>query len=252
MRILIFCLNFEILIVFKLSRITKAQIMDADIYEDMRHRLITGEFGYGTKLRAEKLRLDYGCSASTVREVLFRLSTVGLVQFQEQRGFRAPEQCRARQHDLTHMRILLEQEGACLSARLGDLEWEARLAAAHHKLSHIELRVRSSGDVVPLVNLWSRAEQEFHETLMEACGSPLLKQMHLEIYQQFRQQLVSAETNFGYFPENIEEHQAILKAALDRDEKRLRAAIHDHLARNLSRPLPRKAQVGGFAKSSLM
>jgi DNA-binding GntR family transcriptional regulator len=132
------------------------------------------------------------------------------------------------------------------------VEWEARLAAAHHKLKHIELRVRSSGDIVALVNLWSRAEQEFHETLIEACGSPLLKQMHAEIYQQFRQQLVSAETNFGYFPENIAEHQAILRAALDRDEKRLRSAIHDHLARNLTHPLPRKSQASGFAKSSLM
>ncbi|MEM6888615.1 MAG: GntR family transcriptional regulator [Pseudomonadota bacterium] len=226
--------------------------MDADIFDDMRQRLITGEFGYGTKLRAEKLRLDYHCSASTVREVLFRLSTVGLVQFQEQRGFRAPEQSLERQHDLTQMRIMLEQEGACLSARLGDLEWEARLSAAHHKLSHIEMRVRSSGDVVPLVTLWSRAEQEFHETLIEACGSPLLKRMHLEIYQQFRQQLVSAETNFGYFPENIEEHLAILTAALDRDEDCLRKAIHDHLSRNLSRPLPLKTQTAGFGKSSLM
>jgi len=226
--------------------------MDADIYDDMRHRLITGEFGYGTKLRAEKLRLDYNCSASTVREVLFRLSTVGLVQFQEQRGFRAPEQSLERQHDLTQVRIMLEAEGACLSARLGDVEWEARLSAAHHKLSHIEMRVRASGDVVPLVNLWSRAEQEFHETLIEACASPILKRMHLEIYQQFRQQLVSAETNFGYFPENIEEHQTILSAALDRDEARLRAAIHDHLSRNLVRPVPVKDQATGFGKSSLM
>lgn len=226
--------------------------MDADIYDDMRHRLITGEFGYGTKLRAEKLRLDYNCSASTVREVLFRLSTVGLVNFQEQRGFRAPEQSQSRQHDLTHMRIMLEQEGACLSARLGDVEWEARLTAAHHKLSHIETRVKTSGDVVPLVNLWSRAEQEFHETLIEACGSDILKRMHLEIYQQFRQQLVCAETNFGYFPENIDEHQAILTAALDRDEDMLRAAIHDHLSRNLSFPLPEKPQVATFGKSSLM
>ncbi|WP_300032550.1 GntR family transcriptional regulator [uncultured Roseobacter sp.] len=225
---------------------------DADIFDDMRHRLITGEFGYGTKLRAEKLRSDYNCSASTVREVLFRLSTVGLVDFQEQRGFRSPYQSRERQHDLTHMRIMLESEGACLSIRLGGVEWESRLSAAHHKLSHIEMRVRSSGDVSPLLNLWSRAEQEFHETLIEACGSALLIRTHLVIYEQFRQQLVSAETNYGYFAENIPEHQAILDAALERNEDLVRKRIHDHLARNLTHPLPGKHQTVAFGKSSLI
>ncbi len=223
---------------------------DADIFDDMRHRLITGEFGYGTKLRAEKLRHDYNCSASTVREVLFRLSTVGLVEFQEQRGFRAPFQSVERQHELTHMRILLETEGACLSIRMGGVEWESRLTAAHHKLSHIETRVRSSGDLIPLLGLWSRAEQEFHETLIDACGSGLLMRTHAVIYEQFRQQLVSAETNYGYFPENIREHQAILDAALQRNEDLMRVCVNDHLARNLTRPMPRKAQPEAFGKSS--
>ena len=68
-----------------------------------------------------------------------------------------------------------------------------------------------------------------------APGSALMKRIHAQIYAQFRQQLVSAETNFGYFPENIAEHQAILDAALDRDEPRVRARIHDHLKRNLNR-----------------
>ncbi|WP_299964855.1 GntR family transcriptional regulator [uncultured Roseobacter sp.] len=224
----------------------------ADIFDDMRHRLITGAFAYGSKLRAEKLRMDYNCSASTVREVLFRLSTVGLVDFQEQRGFRAPCQSVERQHELTHMRILLETEGACLSIRQGDVDWESRLAAAHHKLSHIEMRVRSMGDVPPLLGLWSRAEQEFHQTLIDACGSDLLKRTHVQIYEQFRQQLVSAETNWGYFPENIREHRAILDAALARNEDLMRVCVHDHLARNLQRPLPQKSYPERLGKSSAM
>lgn len=229
---------------------TEMAAHDADIFEDMRHRLITGEFGYGSKLRAEKLRQDYNCSASTVREILFRLSTVGLVEFREQRGFRSPFQSRDRQHELTQMRIFLESEGACLSIRLGGVDWESRLSAAHHKLSHIETRVRSSGDVTPLLGLWSRAEQEFHETLIDACGSDLLKRTHKVIYEQFRQQLVSAETNYGYFPENIREHQAILDAALVRNEDLIRVTVNDHLARNLIRPLPQKHHAEASGKSS--
>ena len=208
----------------------------SQIHEQIRHRLITGQFEHGVKLRAETLRAEFGCSASTVREILFRLSTVGLVDFEEQRGFRVPPQSPDRQHELTAMRILLEQEGACLSIRLGGVAWESQLSAAHHKLSHIEARIRSEGGVEAYLDLWCLAEQEFHETLISACGSALMHRIHAQIYAQFRQQLVSAETNYGYFPENIAEHQAILDAALDRDEARVRTCIHDHLKRNLTRP----------------
>ena len=211
---------------------------DTDVYDDIRHRLITGGFDHGTKLRAETLKAEYGCSASTVREVLFRLSTVGLVDFQEQRGFRAPAQSLERQHDLTQVRIMLECEGACLSTRIGGVEWESRLTAAHHKLSHIESRIRAADEITPFVDLWGRAEQEFHETLIEACDSEILRRLHQMIYAQFRQQLVTADTNYGYFEENTKEHQAILDAALDRNEKKLRKAINDHLKRNLIRPVP--------------
>jgi len=256
---ILFYHNFDIFFQFRNFRIKSSRspgeemsTQDADIFNDMRHRLITGEFGYGTKLRAEKLRLDYNCSASTVREVLFRLSTVGLVDFQEQRGFRSPSQSPDRQHDLTLMRIMLESEGACLSIRQGGVDWESRLSAAHHKLSHIETRLRSSGDVFALLDLWSRAEQDFHETLIDACRSPLLIRTHIVIYEQFRQQLVSEETNYGYFPENIQEHQSILDAALDRDESLVRKRIHEHLSRNLIHALPENNQAAAFGKSSLM
>lgn len=213
---------------------------DFDIYSSLHHRLVSGEFQHGRKLRAEQIRADYQCSASTVREVLFRLSTEGLVDFQEQRGFRVPELSRQKQHEITLMRILLEGEGTSLSIRQGGVEWEARLSAAHHKLSHIEMRIRSGNVSEDIIHLWIRAEQEFHQTLISACGSETLKRLHLMIYAQFRQQLVVTDRNFSFVPENIAQHQAIVDAALDGDEAEARSRIHDHLKRNLVT----EAQVG--------
>lgn len=211
---------------------------DSDIYENLHHRLMTGEFSHGDKLRAERLRQDYGCSASTVRETLFRLSTEGLVDFHQQRGFRVPPVSRQKQHELTQMRILIEGEGTCLSIRQGGVAWEARLAAAHHKLSHIESRIRASNHETGLLDLWIAAEREFHETLISACDSDTLKRMHQMIYAQFRQQHVITDRNFSFVSENIAQHQSIVDAALDGDEGRVRQRIHDHLARNLIHPLP--------------
>lgn len=204
-----------------------------DIFEDLRLRLITAQFENGRKLKPADLRDLYGCSANTIRETLFRLSTVGLVQFEDQRGFRVPPTNRQRQHDLTSFRITLEQEGATQSMRNGGIEWEARLTAAHHKLSHIEKQIAKTGAIEPVLIPWCTAEWEFHETLISASDSPVLRSSFKSVYDQFRQQLVSKARNFGYFPGNIAEHQRIVDSAVNGNATDLRAAIYDHLSRNL-------------------
>jgi len=206
---------------------------DKDVYETLRYRLMTNGFDHGAKLRAEHLRDELDCSASTVREALFRLSTVGLVSFQEQRGFRVPERSPRLLHDLTHLRVLLEGEGTCMSIRKGGVAWEARLTAAHHQLSHIETRIHAVDDAEPLVPLWFKAEQEFHETLISACESDILKATHLQVYARFRQQLMVADRDFDYISANILHHHDILVAALAGDERATRQKIHDHLERHL-------------------
>ena len=216
-----------------------------NLYERLRDRVVNGAYRPGQRLKSETLREEYKCSATTIREALFRLSTVGLTDFQEQRGFRIPQRSMERQHDLTHFRIILECEGACLSIRLGGVEWESRLSAAHHKLSHIEQRVRDGGRSSELLALWTRAEFEFHTTLIEACGSETLQRSHEVVYHQFRQQMITADKDFVFVPENVVQHQGILDAVLKHDEALVRQLIHDHLARNLARPLPEPLTRGG-------
>lgn len=225
-------------------------MFETDIYADLQHRLISNDFDHGEKLRAEQLKVDYGCSASTVREVLFRLSTEGLVDFQEQRGFRVPIKSPTLLADLAHVRILLEAEGTALSIRHGGVAWEARLTAAHHQLSHIEKRIHSTEDRSHLVGLWFQAELEFHQTLISACQSETLKVMHFQVYQRFRQQLMVADRNFDFISNNIQHHHEIMVAALDGGESLTRQRIHDHLARHLD-PANRTQDPQG-AKSSAM
>ncbi len=205
------------------------------IYDDLQRRLMTAAFAAGERLRPKDLQGEYGCSANTLRDVLLRLSKVGLVEFELQRGFRVRATSTERRRDVTRFRILLEQEGAALSIAAAGVGWEADLAAAHHRLSHIERRVVRSDDVQGHMDLWSDAEREFHETLIAACGSTILRATYGDIYAQFRQQMVGLERDFGanYFEAIIREHQAILDAALARDAPACRAAIHDHLKRNL-------------------
>ncbi|MEP1929981.1 MAG: FCD domain-containing protein, partial [Roseibium sp.] len=118
------------------------------------------------------------------------------MNFQEQRGFRVPDMAPNKMIELTHLRILLESEGTVLSIRKGGVAWEARLTAAHYKLSHIEKRIHAQNDPSDLIDIWFSSEKEFHQTLISACGSDTLKQMHGRIYAQFRQQLMVADRRF--------------------------------------------------------
>ena len=206
---------------------------DIPIYDTIRDRLVNGEFEQNQRLKSADLAQEYHISASSMREILFRLSTVGLVNFQEQRGFRIPAQSDTVQHDLTLFRILLESEGAVLSIRQGGIAWESRLMAAHHKLSHIENYIGTGPVDNALLTLWSQAEQDFHQTLIDACGSDVLKQTHDVVYHRFRQQMISKDKKFEYVPANVIQHQGILDAVLAKDEALTRTLIHDHLARNL-------------------
>lgn len=198
-------------------------------------KLVAGVLAPGTKLKPNDLQGEYACSPNTVRDVLMRLSNIGLVEFRMQRGFRATESTLDRRSDVARFRILLEQTGAADSMRRGGLGWEAELAAAHHKLSHIERQIVTDGDAKALMGFWTEAERAFHETLISACGSPMLIEAFAKVYLQFRQQFVGQQRDFGanYFEAIIAEHQAIVDAALSRNEDACRRAIHDHLKRNL-------------------
>lgn len=206
----------------------------AEIYLDVRSKLIEARFETGLKMKPEKLRQDYACAASTVREVLFRLASDGFLDFEDQRGFRVVT-CNIKSlQELTELRILLEAEGAKRSILLGDIEWEARLTAAHHKLAHIEKKIQSSTMTGPIVTSWNNAEWEFHATLLSACGSDLMRQQHKIIYDRFRQHLLNLKNQHGFRSTNLAEHKAIVDAVVARDAQNCSLAISEHLLANLT------------------
>ena len=66
---------------------------------------------------------------------------------------------------------------------------------------------------------------------ISACGSPLLIETFGRGYLQFRQQFVGQQRDFGanYFEAIIAEHQAIVDAALARDQEACRRAIFEQI-----------------------
>ena len=203
----------------------------ATVYDAIKARLIAGAFVAGAKLKPDVLRSDYGIGATALREVLLRLTGEGLIAMEEQRGFHVLEASERLLNETLELRLLIESECARLSIAHGDLEWEARLNAAHHKLAHLENRMRSQSPerLCDLIQLWTRTDWEFHEVLASAAPSKTLRDAHLRTFERYRQQVVAMVPAFGFRDQTLLEHDAILRAAIDRDPQACHAAIEAHL-----------------------
>ncbi|MEQ8284537.1 GntR family transcriptional regulator [Thalassospira sp.] len=199
------------------------------VYNEIRDDVLYGELQPGSKLKLEVLRERYSVGVNTLREVLNRLVASGFVFVEGQKGFRVVETSSSNFMELTSMRLLLERDGLSASIRHGDVEWEARVAGAHHKLAATEKKMIAENSR-ELTARWSQYDREFHQALISACGSDLHLRLHREIFDQFRRYVVIELKTHGFRgQEIIDEHRELCELALARDVDNAIARLTDHI-----------------------
>ncbi len=206
-------------------------VMEA-AYGRLRGEILAGTLGPGTRLKLDGLRDRYGASVNTLREALSRLLADGLVQSEGQRGFTVVPASLADLHDITEVRCLLECEAARRSLARADLEWEARLVGAYHKLSRVETIVDENRE------RWGgRLEdynREFHAALISACGSRWLLHLFGTMYDQsLRYRMLSLQTAAFPREQSRREHRELLDAALARDAETVCRVLQVHITKGL-------------------
>ena len=194
-------------------------------YGRLRGDIILGRLAPGTRLRLERLRDDYQVSVTTLREVLARLASEGLILFEAQKGFEVTRISAEDLREIAEMRVLLECHAIGMAFAAGDLDWEARVVGAHHKLSRMEGRMLA-GDRAATAD-WKRYDREFHVALISACGSAELLAAHDRIIDRFLRYQLLLVIFRGQ--EAVGEHDALLAAALARDTDRARAVLTNHI-----------------------
>ena len=199
-------------------------------YDRIRADIVFGRLGPGSRLRLDRLASAYGASVSTLREILSRLSSEGLVIAEGQRGFRVAAVSPAGFEDVAAMRLLLETYALPLSFAAGDLEWESRVVASHHKLAFMERRMMAGGQegTEPEgTELWKRYDREFHQVLIEACDSQTLLDLYAGVFDQYLRYQMVAVVFRGEIA--AEEHRQLLDCALARDADRACAVLTRHV-----------------------
>lgn len=194
-------------------------------YERIRTDIVFGKLRPGQRLTLEKLRPAYGVGISTLREILSRLTPEGLVTAEGQRGFQVAPCSAEDLKEIAALRLLIEKDALAKSFQSGDMEWEGRVVAAHHKLARMESGLLAGDD--SMTQQWKRYDWEFHQALVSACGSKALLELHSGIYDRYlRYQMV-----FVIFRGQVaaEEHRALLDCALNRDAARAEAILERHI-----------------------
>jgi len=195
-------------------------------YRRIRADIVFGRLAPGRKLRLEQLKSDYGASVSTLREILNRLSSERLVVAEGQKGFEVAPVSIANLQEIAALRQLLECRALEQSFRAGDVEWEGRIVAAHHRLARMETRM-AMGDRSHTEE-WKQYDWQFHQALISACGSKMLIDTHAAVFDKYLRYQMIALSYRGEIAE--QEHALLLACALKRDAARACEVLTRHVA----------------------
>lgn len=205
------------------------QITDEGIgelaFRRIRDDIIAGTLPPGRKLKLDALKSQYGASVSTLREILNRLASESLVIAEGQRGFEVAPATADNLREVADLRLLLESHAIRLSLATGDLDWEGRVVAAHHKLSVIEAQLLS-GELERTAQ-WVRYDFAFHNALISACGSRTLLDLHASVFDRFIRYHMLAASFRGSAV--MDDHKALFTLAMQRDIEGIVGKLTSHI-----------------------
>tara|TARA_R110000751_G_scaffold288076_4_gene393231 strand:- start:83766 stop:84500 length:735 start_codon:yes stop_codon:yes gene_type:complete len=204
---------------------TGSSSITAQLFERLRGDILKGDLQPGQKLKIELLRDRYDVGASPVREALSMLTSEGLVERLDQRGFRVSDISVSAFEELLRTRCWLEDRALRESIASGLATWEEGVLLAHHRLTKTPRSGKTSDRASPQ---WEIAHKLFHMSLLSACGSGFLIGYCEQLYDLNIRYRNLAGT-VAYPSRNVaQEHAMICEAALARDADLAVERLIDH------------------------
>ncbi|MBT2410670.1 GntR family transcriptional regulator [Streptomyces sp. ISL-12] len=204
------------------------RMLSEQVHAHLRDAIMRGHHAPGEALKPQDLAKEQGVSLAVVREALVRLVGEGFADRLPNRGFAVPAFSDRRWQEIAEARRTIEPVMLRMSVERGDVDWEARVRAAHHRLVRTPAYVPEEGEYYSAT--WAEAHRVFHRTLLEGCGNPVL----LETFDRMwtASELArrwSAHRNPGR--DGVEEHRRLEEAALARDADAAAEVLVQHLTR---------------------
>lgn len=209
----------------KKIKFTSKSTLSQQCYEQLQSEIITGILKPGEKLKVSPIKERFSIGQSPVREALSRLVAFGLVDIENNKGFKVSTISEADIRDTYNTFTLIENLALELAIEKGDHNWEAAIVAELHKLSLVEKEKTLSSCAV-----WAERNYNFHVALIAGCNSPTLLEIRHQLYMKFdRYCRMAYELTKNELSLNHAEHKKIADAVLLRDKKKARSLMTYHI-----------------------
>jgi DNA-binding GntR family transcriptional regulator len=208
----------------EMRKTTRADAVHARLRSD----ILAGRLQPGERLKFPDLCERYQASVGVTREALAHLAGQGLVQSEAHQGYVVTPISDEDLADLTTARLEVESTTFRHALVDGDVEWEARVVAAHHVLARTQLA--DPEDAGRMSDEWARVHAAFHDALLSGCSNRRLLDIarglrrEADLYQRWSVAL-------GNEPDRRidAEHQGLLDAVLARDPDLAVERLREHI-----------------------
>jgi DNA-binding GntR family transcriptional regulator len=208
-------------------------MLSEQVYAHLRDAIMRGDHAPGDALKPQDLAKEQGVSLAVVREALVRVVGEGLADRLPNRGFAVPAFSDRRRQEISEARRTVEPVVLRMSVERGDIDWEARVRAAHHRLARTPAYLPEEGE--HRSGAWSEAHRLFHRALLEGCGNPVL----LETFDRmWTASELARRWSAHRHPDRdgVGEHRRLEEAALARDAHTAAEVLARHLTRTAAGP----------------
>lgn len=191
------------------------------VYEILKNRIVNQEILSGIKLQEEVLAEELGVSRTPVREALNRLAQEGLVEMVPRRGTFVVKPSLSDIKELLEVREVLEGMAARLVAtKITDEILEEMKKYFEGR----EQQIRGG-----YLEEYSKADVNFHDLLLRACGNERLVRMMNNLYDYIQMLRLRTVILPGRAEKSLKEHLMIIDALEKRDPDLAEKKIREHI-----------------------
>ncbi|MBN9052820.1 GntR family transcriptional regulator [Shinella sp. NM-101] len=211
-------------------------------YEALKRDILAGVLLPGEPLTVSALEARYGFGWTPLRDSLSRLEGENLVTSARNRGYRVSGASYAELQDIQNARLVIESQLLRESIRTGDDEWQKDVLLAHRALSRAPALEQGMPEAA--YEEFEAAHQDFHLRLVGGSHSRWLRRFLEQLHGQVRRHQRLIVLGKGVLSDaradaalmailrstsTIDHHTLLMDAALDRDEDRAVALLHEHI-----------------------
>lgn len=202
--------------------------MAVHVRDRMRSDILRARLLPGQRLMFADLSERYGASVGVTREALTWLSSQGLVQANAHQGYVVTPLSLPDLNELTQARMMIEPLVLRASFEAGGTEWEGAVVSAHHVLSRTPPPISDEPHDEDALDRWADTHSAFHEVLVSACPNKRLLRIVAQLNEEAAMYRRWSVSLVHYEPGSVEEHRALLEAALAGDWERGGDVLRTH------------------------